>query len=305
VPSDTDLLALQRNFMAAIREPIYGGSRQLSSLPPRTGEVSPKFAALADGQIRSTPSLEARERLELYHRQYWFRLLDSIAEDFPVLKRLLGETSFWRLIEAYLEFVPSRSYTLRHLGQGLADFIRLNPGLAGGYPVHAAELAQLEYTLCDIFEAAALPPVPAENLAHVRLGLQPHLRLFIFHTPVDALWRLEDDAEIPAELLASPAGQPGYPVAVFRHQGRLKVHRLPAKAFSVLQAIQQTGSLAQALEPLEFTDAGVPEVSDWFQQWTELGWLCEPALPVPAGDIETEELAAPGRPVNIPVHHTP
>jgi hypothetical protein len=301
MPSENkNLLTLQRHFMAALREPIFGDSRELTSLPARNGEVSADFAALAENEIISTPNLQAHERLELYHRQYWFRLLDSIDEDFPALKRLLGAEKFWRLIEAYLELVPSRSFTLRHLGSGLADFLKINPGLAGGHPVHAAELAKLEYALCDIFEASARPAVAAEKLAEASLRLQPHLRLFAFHTPVDEIWRLGTDAEISAELLTPPNGEMIFHVAIFRHQGRLKVERLAAKACSILRAISKTGSLAQALDS---SDATTEEVGAWFQSWTEFGWLCERELPVPPARIKISEAGTNHRSVTIPLHH--
>jgi hypothetical protein len=61
--------------------------------------------------------VQPEERLELYHRQYWYRLLDSIEEDFPALRLLLGRAPFWRLVEEYLLAAPPTSFTLRHLGQ--------------------------------------------------------------------------------------------------------------------------------------------------------------------------------------------
>jgi hypothetical protein len=304
MPSETDLLELQRNFLAAIREPIYGGSRKLSSLPPRDGQVSPQFAALAESEIRSTPNLEATERLELYHRQYWFRLLDTIGEDFPALKHLLGEDTFWRLIEAYLEHVPSRSYNMRRLGSGLADFIGRNHGLAGAYPVHAVELARLEYALCDIFDAAAFPPVAAEALAATMLALQPHVRLFGFHTPADDIWRSDKNAEIPAQLLATHETALCYGVAVFRNRSRLEVRSIPLKAFAVLNIINQTGSLEDALELLDPNQTDAAEVAGWFRDWTELGWLCEKSSANSSSEIEVKEIPAGARPVKIPVHHS-
>ena len=283
--------------MSAIREPVFGDSRELTALPPRDGEVTAGFCALAENEIVSTPNLEARERLELYHRQYWFRLLDSIDEDFPALKRLLGKENFWRLIEAYLELVPSRSFTLRHLGSGLADFLRVNPGLAGGYPVHAAELARLEYALCETFEQPKRPAIAPEKIAETRLALQPHLRLFAFHTPVDEIWRLDDEVAIPVELLAPPAGEAKFHVAIFRHAARQIIRRIEAKEFSLLQAIAATGSLAAAFDA---SDATPEEVSAWFQSWTGFGWLCERER---SGKIEIIESASNQKLVNIPLHH--
>ena len=296
---EKNLLSLQRNFLSALREPIYGDSRELTSLPARVGEVSPEFLALAEREINATPNLAARERLELYHRQYWFRLLDSMDEDFPVLKRLLGAEKFWRLIEAYLELVPSRSFTLRHLGSGLADFLKINPGLAGGHPVHAAELARIEYALCEIFEQPRRPAVLPENLAETALALQPHLRLFAFHTPADAIWRLGDDVDLPAELLAPPASETRFHTAIFRHLARQMVHRIELKEFRLLQAIAATGSLAEAFD---VSTATPEEVSEWFKKWTEYGWLCERMVPA---KIEIDEVVADPHPVNISLKYRP
>ncbi len=298
-PDRKNLLSLQRNFMAAIREPVFGDSRELTSLPPRTGEVSPEFFALAEKEIVTTPNLEARERLELYHRQYWFRLLDSMDEDFPALKRLLGAEKFWRLVEAYLELVPSRSFTLRHLGSGLADFLKINPGLAGGHPVHAVELAQLEYSLGETFEQPKRPAVAPDKLAETRLGLQPHLRLLAFHTPADAIWRLDDEAVIPDELLAPPVGEAMFHTAVFRHQARQIVQRIEMNEFSLLQAIAATGSLAKAFD---ISIATPEEVGAWFQNWTEFGWLCEHEQ---SGKIQITEPTNNRKPINIPLQHEP
>ncbi len=298
-PDNKNLLSLQRNFMSAIREPIYGDSRELTSLPSRAGEVSSEFFALAYGEIISTPNLEARERLELYHRQYWFRLLDSMDEDFPALKRLLGKEKFWWLIEAYLELVPSRSFTLRHLGSGLADFLKINPGLANGHPVHATELAQLEYALCETFEQPKRPVLTPEKLAETALALQPHLRLFAFHTPVDDIWRLDDDATIPDELLTPPAGEVKFHVAIFRHDARQIVRRIEVREFSLLQSIAASGFLAAALD---VSDVTPEEVSVWFQSWTQFGWLCEREQPA---KITVEESSLNKQPVTILLHHRP
>ncbi|HEX7655172.1 MAG TPA: DNA-binding domain-containing protein [Verrucomicrobiae bacterium] len=283
---DPQLLQLQRRFLAALREPVYGASRELTALPARAGAVSATALALADEAIQSTPQLDARERLELYHRQYWFRILDSLAEDFPHLRRLLGETVFWRLLETYLELVPSRSHTLRHLGCGLADFIRINPGLAGGHPVPAAELAQLEYAWCEIFEQADWPTVAAEDLAAVKLAWQPTLRVFHFHTPLQDIWRQAETETIPAAWLELPPGPPGYGLAIYRHRGRQWLDRLSVAEMGLLQAIRRTGSLVMALEDCP---AAADEVSDWFLKWTRLGWLAHPPKSQPLAVTATPD----------------
>jgi hypothetical protein len=215
------------------------------------------------------------ERLELYHRQYWYRLLDSLAEDFPALRRLLGEAAFWSLLERYLEANPPRSYTLRHLGAGLASFIAQGPGELP-HPIHAEELARIEYALCRAFDAADQPAIPPNELAHARLALQPHLTLLGLRTPTDALWR---SGGRPQRPLRAASLWPTRYCAVFREGLALRVERLPTAAHAILATIARTGSLDQALTEISATSKllarrEADRLREWFALWTSRAWLC-------------------------------
>jgi hypothetical protein len=279
---DAGLLTLQRRFMAALREPIYGQSRARSELPERSGDVSAAFVRTAEELITPSARLAPVERLELYHRQYWYRLLDSIAEDFPALRRLLGDEAFWRLMEAYLEARPPVSFTLRHLGAGLADFIAER---ADDVPhaIHAEELTRLEYALCLAFEAGEAAAVDPAELRQGRLALQPHVQLLALRTNADSLWRAAGRGRRPAKL-RPPSTSPSRFVAVFRHDFGLHVERIPRAAFAILSAIRELGSLALAIARaaeaqglLRARDAS--RVGVWFGLWSARGWLARPLSP--------------------------
>jgi hypothetical protein len=280
--AEADLLTLQRRFMAALGEPIYGDSRARSELPARSGEVSAVFTRTADDLITPSALLAPVERLELYHRQYWYRLLDSIAEDFPALRRLLGDEAFWRLMEAYLEAMPPVSFTLRHLGAGLADFIAERAADVSR-AVHAEELARIEYALCQAFEAGETRPVDPSEVRQGRLALQPHVHLLALRTNGDTLWRAAGRGRRPAKL-GPPSAEPRRFVVVYRHDFGLHVERIPRAAFAILSAIRELGSLERAIEKvtdaqglLRARDAG--RVTDWFGLWTVRGWLTRPLAP--------------------------
>ena len=81
--------------------------------------------------IKPNNRLTSLERLEIYSRSYWFRALDSLYDDFPGLRAVLGERAFHRLSRAYLADCPSRSFTLRNLGERLAGWLQRNPQYAG------------------------------------------------------------------------------------------------------------------------------------------------------------------------------
>ena len=63
------------------------------------------------------------ERLEIYARQYWFRLFDCLYDDYPALRAFVGESRFHKLCREYLAQHPSNSWTLRNLGSALPAFI--------------------------------------------------------------------------------------------------------------------------------------------------------------------------------------
>ncbi len=81
--------------------------------------------------IKPNDRLTSLERLEIYNKQYWFRLLDCLYDDYPGLRAILGQSRFRRLSIAYLEKYPSDSFTLRNLGSRLEKFLLEHPEWPG------------------------------------------------------------------------------------------------------------------------------------------------------------------------------
>src|SRR5579864_8931296 len=111
------LLDLQRRMARGILQPLNGSDR-----------IARKVDAAF---IKPNNRLTAVERLEIYSRSYWFRILDSLYDDFPGLRAVLGEQSFRLLSHAYLADCPSRSFTLRDLGSRLGEWLERNPRYGG------------------------------------------------------------------------------------------------------------------------------------------------------------------------------
>ena len=86
-----------------------------------------RMEELAAAFIKPNDRLSSFERLEIYNRQYWFRVLDCLYEDYPGLRAIVGERKFMKLITAYLARYPSDSYTLRDLGNRLDQFLGEEP----------------------------------------------------------------------------------------------------------------------------------------------------------------------------------
>jgi hypothetical protein len=92
--------------------------------------------------IAPNSRLTSFERLEIYNRQYWYRVLGALAEDFPALRALVGERRFEALSIAYLAEHPSRSFTLRNLGSKLPEWL-------AAHPEHTAAVTVLRSTWPD------------------------------------------------------------------------------------------------------------------------------------------------------------
>ncbi len=93
--------------------------------------LNASISAEAKRLVKPNDRLTANERLNIYHRQYWYRILDSFNEDFPGLCAILGERAFERLSRAYLNDCPSQSFTLRNLGSRLEEWLTAHPEFRG------------------------------------------------------------------------------------------------------------------------------------------------------------------------------
>ncbi|MBK1883570.1 putative DNA-binding domain-containing protein [Luteolibacter pohnpeiensis] len=255
------LEATQKEFFTALLEPLRGSSRMATDFTPTNDPHSDHFLQVADRLVRPGPNLTPAEGLELYHRQYWFRLIDSLAEDFPGLRRLLGETRFWQLIESYLLSHPSRSFTLRHLGQSLPPMVTESEGEFAG------SVAQVEWTMMLAFEAAQLPLPDAVSFTESRIQLQPHVH--ILELPVAAGKWLDREATDILPFVREPSL-----VVVWRTHSGSVVHRtVDRAALPMLAALRQGGLLEHLLAEVEKDLPDTEQVFEWFRDWQQLGWF--------------------------------
>jgi hypothetical protein len=123
-------------------------------IAPKTTDGKPMRIEAA-GFIKPNDRLAPVERLEIYSRSYWFRVLDSLYDDFPGLRAVLGQRAFHRLSRAYLADCPSRSFTLRNLGSRLEDWLQRRPEYAGSRQALALDMVRLEWAHIEAFDNAA------------------------------------------------------------------------------------------------------------------------------------------------------
>jgi hypothetical protein len=290
------LAELQREMASAVMQPLTADEEMRA-----TSRDGREMSALAASFIAPNSKLTPFERLEIYNRQYWFRVLGALAEDFPALRAVVGGRAFQALSIAYLTAHPSRSFTLRNLGSRLVDWLARNAQFTGRRCRLALDVARIEWAFIEAFDSADRTPLTLEQIATLdassRLALQPHLQLLALDYPADDLVlglhkrekRQTSEAGVDHEELDEPPAQ--LPrlrrrltwVAAHRVDTSVYYLRLKREQFLMLSAIRQGEALAEAIEA-GFAGSRIGQtrrsglVKTWFAAWAELGWICAPEL---------------------------
>jgi hypothetical protein len=251
------------------------------------------MAAVAAEFIKPNDRLTSFDRLEIYNRMYWFRIIDCFYDDCPGLRAALGERKFSRLAVAYLTRHPSRSFSLRNLCSRLAEFIRAEPRWTAPRTALAREIARFEWAQTVAFDEASCPVVtPADfgrtKPARLRLALQPYLTLLALEHPVDnyvIAVKKRDTLRGEASNATTSARQAArlhrvprprrerIRVAVHRVDNQLYYKRLDAPAFRILAALRDGRTLHRAIAAAG-RRVKPEQVQAWFALWVQLGWFC-------------------------------
>lgn len=251
---------------------------------------------IAAGYIKPNYLLSSFERLEIYNRQYWYRIIGAVSEDYPALSAVLGQQRCEALILAYLKETPSTSFTLRDLGAKLPSWLEKRPELAGPQCELAVDVARLEWAYIEAFDCPASPPLDAAEFSCLlptsTLALQPHLQLLALRYAVDEIV-LAAHKDRPATDIVSnaailrkeserlcvprPKRCPTY-LAVHRYQDSVYYRRIDREAFLLLSAIREGAPITRAVgAALKATKLPVPEqaakIREYFAHASELGWL--------------------------------
>jgi hypothetical protein len=287
-----NLLELQRRMAEDVRRPLTVDYEMQRT----TGEGTPT-ADIAASYISPNNRLTSFERLEIYNRQYWFRLITAVSEDYPTLNAILGPKRFDALILAYLGEHPSTSWTLRDLGAKLPAFLDAHPKFGGRRHRLAVDVANLELAYVDAFDGKQLNPLTTEEAqaigAESRLFLQPHMRLLELAYPVDNLVLAVKKETPDVDIVSGAATQrkatdrakiPSIKreavfLAVHRYDDSVYYRRLDKETFLLLRGLRSGASVAvaasQAFAKSKLTpDAQASLLQESFAHASQLGWLC-------------------------------
>ncbi|HEY2232898.1 MAG TPA: DNA-binding domain-containing protein [Candidatus Angelobacter sp.] len=296
-PGCMNLEQLQRAVFDVVRQPLTEDERMREqTLDGRSTK------AIAEEIVKPNDRLTSVERLEIYNRVYWFRLLSSLADDFPGLREVIGQEAFDKVLLGYLTEMPSVSYTLRDLGSRLESWLRAHPDLISSNDRMALDMVRLEWADIEAFDAAEYPVLSQAELAGLGedpvFHLQPNLQLLDLAYPVDELLLKVRETEDPETDISSnvvmmdhsesaPRKQIPLPkskkvfLAVHRQENIVYFKRLKPEGFALLRALQQGQPLSQAIETSvnwsgKKLERVMEQLHDWFANWSQLGWFCRP-----------------------------
>ncbi len=234
--------------------------------------------------ITRSRALGSLDRLEVYARAYYARLIECLRAEFPVLMRAVGEDLFDEFAVGYLMRYPSRSYTLNRLGADFALHLDETRPPGEGWAAMLVDLAALERAIGEVYDgpgvegqrllvADDLLAVPADRWPEVRLEAVPCLRTLALGYPVGdyytALRRNED---------AKPPGPAESFLALTRRDFVVRRHELSRPQYHLLNALIAGRPLGLALGTTLEADGVDPDrlVADlrqWFHDWAAAGFF--------------------------------
>ncbi len=249
---------------------------------PRAWTESEHGASADEVRARITAHglLPAPERLEIYRRGYWSRLVECLGDDYPAVAHALGSAVFHDLCHDFILAHPPASSSLNFYGAPFAAFCanraEADPGLA-----FVAELARLEWALVEaihadterVLDAAALAASADLDWERAQLQPSPALTVLSLSYPVHVFYQaFVDDRELTVPEPEACV------VAVCRRGDH--VWRVPVRpAFApVLLRLEGGDPLAEALRAL--VDDGAEGVAERaaalqaaFGEWVTCGFF--------------------------------
>ena len=220
--------------------------------------ASNSAALTADSLIVSTAQFSSTERLGIYQHAYTARLNECLENEYPVLRKVIGDDAFAQFARDYLLEHPSRSYTLGNLSARFVDFME------NTRPPKESEqndpdwfdiiidLARLEETINAVFDGPGpeasnrSQPLTETHLQRWRpeskLMVNPSLRRIRVRFPVQQLYdetRFGNEWNIPTAAATI--------LAVYRRDYVVRVHPLTEMQFLLFDELLRSGNLNEAL----------------------------------------------------------
>jgi hypothetical protein len=225
----------------------------------------------ADARWVTSGKLPSAERIAVYQRAYFSRLVECLRDDYPALAHLLGANDFEASCLAFIEAHSPASASLNDYGAPFADFFATSLAPDAAF---ASELACLEWAVVECIHADAercldareLGAVSEQQWSRARLIPSPASRLLATRYPVHAYYRafLEGENPEPPALEAST-------IAVCRRADRVWRFGVDPRFAGLLRGLMSGELLASALASVPADDSAGAELERALSEWVTRG----------------------------------
>ncbi|WP_068471318.1 DNA-binding domain-containing protein [Candidatus Protochlamydia phocaeensis] len=239
--------------------------------------------------ILPSPTLPPHQRMQIYNQQYWWRLLNTLHANFPLVTRLFGYNAFNEEIGVpYLHRYPPHHWSLTLLGDRLPLWIEQYYRAPDLPLVQNASKLDWAFTLSFIaphyspLDLNSLIQGDPSSLLSYTFYLQPHIHLFKWDYDLLAFREefLKKEVDYWTEnrfpkLLKRKA----YCFALFRTlKNNLAWREITPGEYLLLELFQKGAKIEEACAHIEsqeekLYDHVAAHLHQWLQDWTRLGWL--------------------------------
>jgi hypothetical protein len=281
MPQPNTLNTIQRWMQSVITHPD-GVVAGIASVPAANLiEVS---VDQIEGVILPSHEMNSLDRLQIYGRAYFGRLIECLQAQFPAVRQAIGDEAFNGLAFGYLVQHPSTTYTLSKLGDAFDTFLaktRPSPAISGqpDFADFLIDLAQLERTYSEVFNgqgperSRSLDVTDFENMlpdqfAECRLIPYPCVRLLKLKFPVHdyaTAIRLGTEPTIPDARQVS--------LVITRRNYVVRRFEVTEPQFELLSALIRQVTIGESLQSLRSladidVDNLVTQLHGWFRDWS-------------------------------------
>lgn len=274
---------LQQWFGGVITQPL-DEEEKIRQTSPQGVSIQEEAAHYLCSNVFLAP----HERIQIYNQQYWWRLIKTMQENFPLVLRLFAYEDFSRgLVVPFLCKYPSQSWSLGDLGAFFPRWLEEEYHAKDREIVLAA--AHVDWAYQQSFVAGELPALTMrdfsvddpEALLSLPLRLQPHIRLFSYPFDLFSFREafLQHDVDYWVENKFPPLKQEKvYCHLFYRGKGKdLYWKEISEAEFTFFQCFITGSSVAEACHKLEDLSQWETETQKdlhlWLRDGVAKGWL--------------------------------
>ncbi len=260
--------------------------------PDHINPISPSGVVISKEAakfISPSPTLLPHKRIEIYNQQYWWRLLNILQTNFPLVVRLFDYRDFNQKIAIpFLVKYPPKHWSLATLGEKLPQWIQEAYQESDKQLIYDAALLDLIFASSFLSEQypsldfSALIKNEPETLLTLPFCLQPHLHLIEYKYDLpnfrESILKEEPPYWVEHDFPALSRDKIYYFVIFRNHKNNVAWKDIPQEEYLLLKQFSKELSIQSACDWIESQESEIQDrmavnLQKWIQDWTRFGWL--------------------------------